>query len=139
VRVQLSIALPDDGLLDVAIDVDDDLPVATVAAALARTAGVPVEGLFLGGERLPDDLPVGESALVDGSVVRLSEAATAGECPLPSGRGWQLHVVSGPGSGLVAELPVGTIELGRSSSVGFPDRSMSRRHAVLRITADDPL
>ncbi|TFV91650.1 FHA domain-containing protein [Blastococcus sp. CT_GayMR20] len=135
-RVQLSVALPDDGLLDVGIDVDDDVPVAAVAAALGQTAGVPVEGLFLAGERLPDDLPVGESALVDGSVVALSEAAAGEECRRGPGRGWQLHVVSGPGSGLVAELPVGTHELGRSSTVGFSDRSMSRRHAVLRVTAD---
>ena len=135
-RIQLSVGGADGSALDLAVEVDDDTPVGQVAAALGRTAAVPVEGLFVAGSRLDDDQPVGESALVDGSVVHLSAAAAAAHLPPPPVRGWQLHAVSGPGSGLVAELPVGTHELGRSSSLGLPDRSMSRRHAVLRVTPE---
>jgi S-DNA-T family DNA segregation ATPase FtsK/SpoIIIE len=135
VRVQVSVGQHDRTQLDVAVDVDDDLPVGKVAAALGMAAGVPAEGLFLGGERLDDELPVGESALVDGAVVHLSASATAVSA-LPPARGWQLHVVSGPGSGLVAELPMGEHQLGRSGAFGFVDRSMSRRHAVLTVSAD---
>ncbi|WP_113834686.1 FtsK/SpoIIIE domain-containing protein [Blastococcus sp. TF02-9] len=135
-RIQLSVGQTDRDLLDVALDTDDDTPVGDVAAALGRTAGVPAEGLFLAGRRLDDDHPVGESPLVEGSVVRLTAAAVAGERPPPPARGWQLHVTSGPGTGLVAELPIGTHELGRSSPFGFADRSMSRRHALLTVTAE---
>jgi S-DNA-T family DNA segregation ATPase FtsK/SpoIIIE len=134
--VQVSVGQPDRTVLDVAVDVDDDVPAGQLATALGRAAGVPAEGLFVGGERLPDDEPVGESALVDGCLVHL-DAATAGRTPQhPPTTGWQLHAVSGPGSGLVAELPVGTHELGRSSALGFADRSMSRRHAVLKVIAE---
>ncbi|MCA0144345.1 FtsK/SpoIIIE domain-containing protein [Blastococcus sp. LR1] len=135
-RVQVSVGEVDGTLLDVALDVDDDLPVSRVCAELSRVSGMPAEGLWIGGERLEDDLPVGESALVDGSVVHLSEAAALAAPAGPPTRGWQLRVLSGPSSGLVAELPMGDHELGRSSAFGFADRSMSRRHALLRVTAD---
>lgn len=135
-RIQLSVGRTDNDLLDVAVDVDDDTPVGAVAQALGRAAGTPAEGLFLAGRRLDDEHPVGESPVVEGSVVRLTATAAAGERPARPARGWQLHVVSGPGSGLVAELPIGSHELGRSSVFGFADRSMSRRHAVLTVTTD---
>jgi S-DNA-T family DNA segregation ATPase FtsK/SpoIIIE len=135
VRVQVSIGQADGTLLDVVLDVDDDLPVGKVVSELSRTSGMPAEGLYLEGVRLDSDQPVGESPLVDGSVVHLSEGAAAAR-PLPPARGWQLHVVSGPSAGLVAELPMGAHELGRSSAFGFADRSMSRRHALLDVTAD---
>ncbi|MGY2065438.1 FtsK/SpoIIIE domain-containing protein [Blastococcus sp. SYSU DS0619] len=132
-RVQVSVGQADGALLDVAVDVDDDLPVGRVAAELGRIAGRPAEGIWIAGERLGDDRPVGESPLVDGAVVHLSAPPTVGP---RSPRGWQLRVLSGPGSGQVAELPIGEHELGRSGSVGFPDRAMSRRHALLRVDAD---
>ncbi|HYH26062.1 MAG TPA: FtsK/SpoIIIE domain-containing protein [Blastococcus sp.] len=134
-RVQLSVGEVDGALLDVVVDVDDDLPIGRVAAELARVAGVPADGLWVGGHRLDDDQPVGESALVDGGVVHLTEAAALATAPGPPPHGWQLRVVSGPGSGLVAPLPPGDHELGRSSAFGFADRSMSRRHALLRVAA----
>ncbi|CCG01937.1 FtsK/SpoIIIE domain-containing protein [Blastococcus saxobsidens] len=133
-RVQLSVGQGDGALLDVAVDVDDDLPVSRVTAELARVSGRSAEGLWLAGNRLDDDQPVGESPLVDGALVHLSAAAAVPAGP-PT-RGWQLRVLSGPSSGLIAELPMGDHELGRSSAVGFADRSMSRRHALLRIGAD---
>ena len=43
-------------------------------------------------------------------------------------------MVGGPDAGLIAELPVGEHVLGRSSPLGFTDRAMSRRHALLRVT-----
>ncbi|MGY1703947.1 FtsK/SpoIIIE domain-containing protein [Geodermatophilus sp. SYSU D00697] len=135
-RVQVGLGLPDRRVLDVAVDLDDDTPVGQVAAAFGRVAGVSAEGLFVDGQRLADDEPVGRSALVDGAVVHLSATAAAAHLPPPPARGWQLHAVSGPASGLVAELPVGTHELGRSSPLGFSDPSMSRRHAVLRVGPD---
>ncbi|WP_200814771.1 FtsK/SpoIIIE domain-containing protein [Blastococcus haudaquaticus] len=132
----MTVGQADGSVIDAAVDVDDDLPVSKVAATLGQVAGVRPEGLFVAGEQLDDDQPVGETALVDGSVVHLcADAVPAGQL-LPPARGWQLRVVSGPGSGLVAELPVGSYELGRSSSFGFSDRSMSRRHATLEVTAD---
>ena len=136
VRVQVSIGQIDGTMLDVVLDVDDDLPVGKVAIELGRTCGLPAEGLYVGGVRLDDDQPVGESALIDGRVVHLSESAGSAARPVPPPRGWQLHVVSGPSAGLVAELAMGAHELGRSSAFGFADRSMSRRHAVLDVTAD---
>jgi S-DNA-T family DNA segregation ATPase FtsK/SpoIIIE len=134
-RIQVSIGR-DDGPVDVAVDVDDDVPAGQVAAALGSATGVRAEGLFVAGSRVADDQPVGESALVDGSLVHLGAAGAAGTRPVPPARGWQLRAVGGPGSGLVAELPVGTHELGRSSPLGFGDPSMSRRHAALRVTPD---
>ncbi|MDP5183881.1 FtsK/SpoIIIE domain-containing protein [Blastococcus sp. BMG 814] len=130
-RVQLSIAQDDGTSLDVVVDVDDDLPVGRVGEELARVAGKPFEGVWLAGSRLDDEQPVGESDLVDGAVVHLGPSAAT-----PPARGWQLRVLSGPDSGLVAELPVGEHELGRSGASGFADRVMSRRHARLRLGAD---
>ncbi|MDK3258088.1 FtsK/SpoIIIE domain-containing protein [Blastococcus capsensis] len=136
-RVQLSVGHDDGALLDVAVDVDDDLPLSRVTAELARVTGSPAEGIWLAGRRLDDDQPVGESPLVDGAVVHLSSAAAAVAAPAGAPtRGWQLRVLSGPSSGLVADLPMGDHELGRSSGFGFADRSMSRRHALLRVGAD---
>ncbi|MGY1719304.1 FtsK/SpoIIIE domain-containing protein [Blastococcus sp. SYSU DS0552] len=131
-RVQVSVGQTDGTLLDVAVDVDDDLPVGRLAAELGRVVGLPAAGVWLAGGRLDDEQPVGESDLVDGAVVHLTAPAAAPAGP----RGWQLRVRSGPCSGLVAELPMGEHELGRSGAFGFTDRSMSRRHAVLRIGAD---
>ncbi|TKJ34212.1 FtsK/SpoIIIE domain-containing protein [Blastococcus sp. CCUG 61487] len=131
-RIQLSVARAAGELVDVVLDADDGTPVGDVAAALGRAVGSPVDGLFLAGLRLDDEHPVGESPLVDGSVVHLGAVAT----PPRSGRGWQLHVVGGPGSGQVAELPIGVHELGRGTAIAFVDRSMSRRHAVLTLTVD---
>ncbi len=132
----MSVGQVDGTLLDVAVDVDDDLPVGRVGAELARVAGVPAGGVWLGGARLDDDRPVGESPLVDGVVVQLSEGAALAAPAGPPPRGWQLRVLSGPSSGRIAELPMGDHELGRSSAFGFADRSMSRRHALLRVGAD---
>ncbi len=132
----MSVGQVDGTLLDVALDVDDDLPVSRVCTELSRVAGVPGEGAWIDGERLDDDQPVGLSALVDGVVVHLSEAAALNAPGGPPVRGWQLRVLSGPSSGLIAELPMGDHELGRSSAFGFADRSMSRRHALLRVGAD---
>ncbi|MGY1724770.1 FtsK/SpoIIIE domain-containing protein [Blastococcus sp. SYSU DS0533] len=130
-RVQLSIAQDDGTSLDVVVDVDDDLPVGRVGAELARVAGVPARGVWLAGARLDDEQPVGESDLVDGAVVHLAPSLAAGRT-----HGWQLRVLGGPDSGLVAELPAGGHELGRRSGFGFTDRAMSRRHALLRLGAD---
>ncbi|MCF6745051.1 FHA domain-containing protein [Blastococcus sp. KM273128] len=130
-RVQLSIAKDDGSSLDVVVDVDDDLPVGRVGEELARVAGVPAYGVWLAGTRLDDLQPVGESDLVDGAVVHLVPTATA-----PPARGWQLRVLSGPASGLVAELPIGQHELGRGGPFGLADRAVSRRHARLRLGAD---
>jgi S-DNA-T family DNA segregation ATPase FtsK/SpoIIIE len=136
VRVQVSVGRQGGAPLDVVLDVDDDLPVAAVATALGRAAGVPAQGLYVRGELLEGDLPVGASALVDGVLVHLAEADTVtAPFPPPSG-GWQLHVVSGPGSGLVAELSMGEHLLGRGGAFGFTDRTMSREHAALTVTAD---
>ena len=135
-RVQVSVGRQGGAPLDVVLDVDDDLPVATVATALGRAAGVPAQGLFVRGELLESDLPVGESALVDGVLVQLTEADAVTAPSLPPSRGWQLHVVGGSGSGLVAELPIGAHSLGRGGPFGFTDRTMSRDHAVLTVTAD---
>ncbi|MCF6509244.1 FHA domain-containing protein [Blastococcus sp. MG754426] len=130
-RVQLSIAQDDGTSLDVLADVDDDLPVGRFGAELARVAGVPARGVWLSGMRLDAGQPVGDSDLVDGAVVHLTPGAAASPP-----RGWQLRVLSGPGSGLVAELPVGEHELGRSGPFGLADPAVSRRHALLRLGAD---
>ncbi|MGY1985468.1 FtsK/SpoIIIE domain-containing protein [Blastococcus sp. SYSU DS0669] len=130
-RVQLSVAQDDGTSLDVVVDVDDDAPVGRVGEELARVAGVPAQGLWLAGARLDDDQPVGESGLVDGVVVHLAPV-TADRSP----RGWQLRVLSGPCSGLVAGLPMGEHQLGRDGGFGLADRAVSRRHALLRLGAD---
>ena len=135
-RVQVSVGQPGGLPLDVVLDVDDDLPVGGVATALGRVAGTPVDGLHTGGTRLDDDLPVGESDLVDGALVHLTVAGAATAPSLPASGGWQLRVVSGPGSGMIAELPMGEHRLGRGGVFGFTDRTMSREHAVLTVTAD---
>ncbi|MGY2082758.1 FtsK/SpoIIIE domain-containing protein [Blastococcus sp. SYSU DS0539] len=134
-RVQLSVGQDDGALLDVAVDVDDDLPVGRLAAELGRVTGRSAEGIWVAGERIDDDRSVGDSPLVDGAVVQLSAAGSVAAV-LPAPRGWQLRVLGGPSSGLVAQLPMGDHELGRSSALGFADRSMSRRHALLRVGAD---
>ncbi len=119
--------------LDVLVDVDDDARVADLAVALARSTGSPPDGLVLAGTRLDDDAVLADTDLVDGAVVHLG-GGTGGFTPPATG--WQLHVVGGPDAGLIVELPVGEHVLGRSSALGFSDRSMSRRHALLRVTGD---
>ena len=62
-RVQIGLAAPDRSVVDVVVDLDEDTPAARAAAALGRVAGTPAEGLWVAGQRLDDDRPVGESAL----------------------------------------------------------------------------
>ncbi len=133
-RLALSVGAGDRPPVDVVVDVDDDGTVAVLSAALAQAAGVPDSGLHLDGVRLDDEAPLSETGVVDGCLLQVGPSGRrAFQPPLT---GWQLHVVSGPDSGGILELPVGVHELGRSGALAFTDRSMSRRHAVLRVSED---
>ncbi|MBZ5735404.1 FHA domain-containing protein [Nocardioides sp. TRM66260-LWL] len=115
---------------DVLVACDDATPVATLERALAAEVGAHGSWSL---RPAADDATVAELGLHHGDVVSFG-----GHEPveLPTA-GLQLHVTGGPCAGLVFALPVGTHEIGRTGPLSWPDRSLSRRHCRLEVTAGD--
>ena len=115
---------------DVVIDADPGTTVAQAAAELDRlargTSGPAVPVLFVGGHRVPGDMPLADSPVLDGCVVSLGDPAG---CPPPQPAGVaELRVASGPAAGAVYQLGFASADIGGPGS--------GDRHPVIMI--DDP-
>jgi len=104
-----------------------------LAGACGRDADAPAPVVSAGGLRVPDGALLGQPPLVAGAVLVLDAATPARSAPDTPG---VLHVVSGPGSGAVARLPLGRSLLGRGagSVVALEDPSASPTHLELDAT-----
>ena len=99
---------------DALIDADPGTTVAHVAAELDRlvrgTAEPRVPGLFVGGHRLPGDMRLADSPVLDGCVVSLGDPAG---CVRPEQAGVaELRVAGGPAAGEVYRLGFGAADVG---------------------------
>lgn len=119
------------------VSADDASSVGDLVKALGESAGIAEpEGLWVDGSRLDDSAVLFDTAIRYGSKVALRQADatdTTGAI-LASGMGWQLHVVGGPDSGTIIDLPIGRHELGRQGAHGLVDKAMSRRHAAFVVS-----
>ena len=94
---------------------------ATIPAAAARHHP---PALFVGGHRVPGDMRLADSPVMDGCVVSLGDPAG---CPLPEPAGLvELRVAGGPAAGGVFRLSFGRVEIGGPASAatrvaGQPD------------------
>jgi S-DNA-T family DNA segregation ATPase FtsK/SpoIIIE len=123
-----------DGALDVEVTMHDTERLGSVSPALGRVLGVPVESLWAGPRRLPDDLPGTAPELAHGAVLGLGG-------PVP--RAWridrssalELHVVGGPEAGRTMPLGQGQHVLGRGAEATFrlDDPDVSRSHLRVRV------
>src|SRR5437764_15146327 len=112
---------------DVVVEAHERTAVGDVRAAAGLTRGE----LWLDGARLDDDAPLSATRLRDGCVVTSAPAQTVSRPPT---HGWLLTVVSGPDSGAIVPIPLGTHDLGRGAV--FSDPAMSPRHARLTVSSD---
>ena len=96
---------------DVLIDADPGTTVAQVAAELGELTGTgAAPALFVGGHRVPGDLRLAGSPVLDGCVVSLGDPAG---CPRPEPAGVaELRVAGGPAAGAVYPLGVETADVG---------------------------
>ncbi len=118
-RLTVTVASPAVGRqADVAIDADPGTTLAQVAAELDRLmhgmpAAVPepwIPSLYVGGHRLPGDMPLAGSPLLDGCVVSLGDPSA---CPRPESPGVaELRVAGGPAAGGVYRLGPGMTDIG---------------------------
>ena len=103
---------------DVVIDADPGTTAAQAAAELDRlvrgTSGAAVPVLFVGGHRVPGDMPLADSPVLDGCVVSLGDPAG---CPPPQPAGVaELRVASGPAAGAVYQLGFASADIGGPGS-----------------------
>jgi DNA segregation ATPase FtsK/SpoIIIE, S-DNA-T family len=127
VRVVVTVVGEGDPGHDVVLDVDPGALVRDLRVALGGAGP-----LWVGAERLPDDVPVSATALRDGSVVAIGRPVAGTASPT---EGRQLRVVGGPYGGLVHPLPDGASVVGRSATLVVADPSASRRHCRLTVGA----
>ncbi|KAA1421747.1 FHA domain-containing protein [Nocardioides humilatus] len=113
--------------VDVLVDCDDATPAAALTAAIRAELGIFDQGGGSCGGT------VANTGLLHGDIIEGD--GTPRRTGLPAA-GLQLHVVGGPQSGFVYALPIGTHEIGRSSTLAWNDTSLSRRHCALAVTAD---
>jgi S-DNA-T family DNA segregation ATPase FtsK/SpoIIIE len=132
-RIAVTLAQPS-GDTDVLIDCDDATPAQEIERALAQEVGAREPWSLA----VADDEPgavvtAARAGLQHGARIGFGVDTAAPELPTS---GLQLHVVSGLHAGLVVALPQGTHELGRGGSVAWDDRSLSRRHTRVTVTAE---
>lgn len=118
-RLTVTVVSPATGRrADVVIEADPGTALAQVAAELDRLmhgmpAAVPepwVPDLFVGGHRLPGDMPLAGSPLLDGCVASLGDPSA---CPRPEPPGAvELRVAGGPAAGGVYQLGPGMTDIG---------------------------
>lgn len=123
-----------DGAVDVELTAPDSASLGSVLPALSRALGVPVDGIWDGSVRLPEDLPISVPTLAHGALLGLGR-------PVPPA--WrarrssalELHVVGGPEAGRTLPLGQGRHVLGRGSeaTVVVEDPDVSRRHVAVQV------
>jgi S-DNA-T family DNA segregation ATPase FtsK/SpoIIIE len=123
-----------EGAVDVEVTARDSDSLGDVLPALARTLGVPVDGLWENSVRLPDELPLTAPALAHGAVLGIGRP---GPAAWRSARGGalELHVVGGPDAGRALPLGQGRHVVGRGSEATVPlqDPDVSRRHVAVHV------
>ncbi|ANH36812.1 FHA domain protein [Nocardioides dokdonensis FR1436] len=149
-RLRLSLVVGGTSI-DVLLEAAPTTPAVELEAALRRLARVPLGPLLLdhplrpvAGAPVDTWEPVATIAdlgLLEGSRVVLGEHGVAPAVPpapimqpQPDREPLELHVVSGPDSGVVLVLPMGVHELGRSGARSWHDHSLSRRHCRVVVT-----
>jgi S-DNA-T family DNA segregation ATPase FtsK/SpoIIIE len=122
------------GRLDIEITALRRHRIADVLPAIGRVVGRPVEGLWAGSARLPDDLPLDAAALDHGAVLGLDRPISRGHADRASSA-LELHVVGGPDAGRTLPLGQGRHVIGRSSDIAIRlhDPDVSRRHAEVHV------
>ena len=134
------VATPAGERLPVAVEADPATPARGLAEALAALLpGAPPGPLYLEGRRLPERLPLAETAIVAGAVVGLG--APAGEPRPPEGAEAELElaVAGGLSGGSSVPAPAGReVRVGRSpaSDLVVDDGEVSREHACLSVAPD---
>ena len=118
-RLTVTVVSPATGRqADVVIEADPGTTLAQVAAELDRLMhGMPVAvpepwvpALFVGGHRVPGDMRLAGSPLLDGCVVSLGDPSG---CPRPEPPGVaELRVAGGPAAGEVYRLVPGMADIG---------------------------
>ena len=126
-RLTVTVVSPATGRqADVAIDADPGSTLAQVAAELDRlmhgvSVAVPgpwVPALFVGGHRVPGDMRLAGSPLLDGCVVSLGDPSG---CPRPEPTGVaELRVAGGPAAGDVYRLAPGMADIGGPAADEVP-------------------
>lgn len=124
----------DEGTLDVEVTAGCHHRLADVLPALAHLAGRPVDGLWAGSARLPDDTPLTASALDHGAILGLDRPSRR-QHPGRARSALELHVVGGPDAGRSLPLGQGHHVIGRSGDahVRLDDPDVSRRHATVHV------
>jgi S-DNA-T family DNA segregation ATPase FtsK/SpoIIIE len=122
---------------DVIVEADESAAASALADALAPVLGAPCSSLAVvpkPGVAVPSaDGTVASLGLRHG--MRLGVNGVTPSLPTIPKEGLQLHVVGGPNSGMVFSLPLGVHDIGRSTTVSWPeDRLLSRRHASVTVT-----
>lgn len=110
---------------DVLVDCDDATPLGAVVAAVVAEAGGSAASVAENGATLLGS-PILNGSRFNGAEVTPQQT--------PAVAGLQLHVVGGPDSGLIFDLPVGSHEIGRSASLSWNDTSLSRRHVRVEVS-----
>ena len=99
---------------DTVIDADPATAVAQIAAELDllmhRGTGPSAPALFVGYHRVPGDMRLAESPIMDGSVVSIGDPAGC-RPPEPTGVA-EIRVVSGPAAGTLHRLSFGAADIG---------------------------
>ena len=108
---------------------------ADLRASLAEASGYAglSPRLFIHGEPVPEDLPVGTAPLLQGCMVTLDDPGMRPDRAVPGVL--ELRVVGGPDSGHTHRLVPGDHVIGRGAeaTVRVEDPDLSRRHALLRV------
>ncbi len=107
-------------------------PLADVLPGLANLLGRPVDGLWAGSTRLPDDTPLSSAALDHGAILGIGRPAGT-DRPGDARSALELHVVGGPDAGRTLPLGQGEHVIGRSghAQIRLDDPDVSRRHAAV--------
>ena len=140
-RLRVTVEAADRPRVDVMIEAEAEAPAAELLGALARHVGVPAAEAQAAynqraGTWLTADGPLLDADLRDGDRLALRPARQAGtEVSPPRAPIVELVIAGGPDAGRRFALAAGEHVVGRGpgADLTLPDRSMSRRHLVLRV------
>ncbi|NAZ77475.1 hypothetical protein GTQ99_18910, partial [Kineococcus sp. T13] len=131
-RLLLTVVTPDPvRSTDVAVQVDDDATVGSLAALLGLDGA---EGLWLGAQRLEPARALRGSPLRDGAVVGAGRPVP-GVLAEPDGS-VEVLVASGPGAGRVHRLRAGSVRVGSAADCELRLGAGPAHAAVLDVGAD---
>jgi DNA segregation ATPase FtsK/SpoIIIE, S-DNA-T family len=145
VQLKLMVHSPDGPNTGVVVECRADAPAHEVLDALAGHLGLSPGSIAAGrcersGDWLAGNAPVGEADLRDGDLLHLTGGAapTVAARTVPAPAVIDLVVMGGPDSGRRVALAAGDHVVGRGpgADVVLSDRSMSRRHVRVGVSAD---